>query len=401
MEKIPGTQPPEEEKVQQKEDNKEISKDTLGKKIKRYAKIGILAGAGLFPNKDTPSQGADPVNKIAEEMVQEKDGKYFIGSENRQVPTYVEYSERPKIKAEKESAEDEISRLMEVIENQKAELEKAKKLIGENPEYYQKQIANRASSIEYMNEILTEFKHKAKVGTPEAYNKLIKEIKDAYRDFDSQRDWMKNTVASKEYLDRLKKEYESTDGPSVEATQFVRGNRLTRTDYHLVEGSKVADDAEGHFLPSEDLVELPSVRTDESVGIHEFTHSMTYGDLLMSDKATELYKKSYTDEKLSAGEKHYDDNYKKTYGAEYYNNATERDARKKQLEYDMDRFGIKKYGEIFNETHYQKLLELQKEGKLSRGAEEFLRMTKPEYMEQIMNEIAANETGESTSLQST
>ena len=65
-----------------------------------------------------------------------------------------------------------------------------------------------------------------------------------------------------------------------------------------------------------------------------------------------------------------------------------------EVDYEMERLGIKKYGERFTDEHYQKLVEYDKEGKLFMNTHEFMKTTKPEYFKQIFNEIAANESAD-------
>ena len=77
---------------------------------------------------------------------------------------------------------------------------------------------------------------------------------------------------------------------------------------------------------------------------------------------------------------------------EYLSKPTELDARKKVLEMEMESLGIKKYEEEFTDGHYKKLIKLNKEGKLSNDAHDFLRVIKPEYIKQIMNSIALEDS---------
>jgi hypothetical protein len=60
----------------------------------------------------------------------------------------------------------------------------------------------------------------------------------------------------------------------------------------------------------------------------------------------------------------------------------------------MEKLGIKKYGEIFTEEHYKKLLKLQKEYKLSLDAIQFINHIKPEDFVKVMNELAENNSKE-------
>jgi len=65
--------------------------------------------------------------------------------------------------------------------------------------------------------------------------------------------------------------------------------------------------------------------------------------------------------------------------------------RKQILDLEMDKFGIKKYGEKFTRNHYNKLRDLDRAGVLSNDAHDFIQTTKPEYFEKIFNELADTE----------
>jgi hypothetical protein len=118
------------------------------------------------------------------------------------------------------------------------------------------------------------------------------------------------------------------------------------------------------------------------VMIHEFIHASMRIDKNMSESAKKSLDDSYknlTEE--PAQEKN-----------AYYKQSGERIARKQQLDLEMDKLGIKKYGEKFTDEHYEKLMESYKNGKFSRNAKEFIKTTKPEDLKKIFDEIAKQET---------
>ncbi len=62
--------------------------------------------------------------------------------------------------------------------------------------------------------------------------------------------------------------------------------------------------------------------------------------------------------------------------------------RKKILDYDLERLGVKKYKDEFNIKHFFKMLKLMDEGKLSHGSVQFINSVKPMMLPIIMNTVA-------------
>jgi hypothetical protein len=206
------------------------------------------------------------------------------------------------------------------------------------------------------------------------YDTISKPYIEAFNKYDEQKKWLEKNISSEEYKNRLTK-YEKMN-PS---TQQERLKNL-ENDYTL-------DDIDSHYDPKtkETVIERDS---KEPKMIHEGTHQSTDAENGMSDYAKKLYQEAYVPAKYKTKQEAFTD--AMTPGG-YFNNPSELDARKKVLEYDMDRLGIKKYGEKFTEEHYKKLLELSNEGKLSDNSVQFLERIKHEYFAQIMNTIAMNE----------
>jgi hypothetical protein len=102
----------------------------------------------------------------------------------------------------------------------------------------------------------------------------------------------------------------------------------------------------------------------------------------MSEYAKNLYSKAYDSTKV---ENTMLDNRRMR---EYMGDPTEIDARKKELEHELERLGVKKYGERFTQEHYNKAWELMNKGKLSYQASRFLQIIKAEYIGEIMNNVA-------------
>lgn len=216
----------------------------------------------------------------------------------------------------------------------------------------------------------------------------ISEMINSYKQFDNQKSALKKQIESNDYLNRLTIEFNG-DKSEAEKEQQRRINSL-RTDYlleDLEEIQKKVKNAIGFYDYSRShlpIVNKKGIENDTRVGTHEFAHQITGGKFFMSEYAIDLYKKAFDSTKTSK-EKILRDNINEE---EYLGNPTELDARKKVLEMDMEKLGIKNYGEEFTDEHYKKLIKLKKEGKLSNDAYDFLRVIKPEYIKKIMNSIA-------------
>jgi len=76
--------------------------------------------------------------------------------------------------------------------------------------------------------------------------------------------------------------------------------------------------------------------------------------------------------------------------------------RKQILDLEMEKLGIKKYGEEFiPEKHYPKMIDAFKKGLFSKDAKEFILIIKqdPNLYKEIFNEIAKNESEESQKIE--
>jgi len=359
------------------EENKEKPKDSIGDKIKKWAKIGAVVGLGYM--------GGDKLEEKTRVSYLEDNLK-----ENREhkIDSIIEVQKK----------EGHFQDYEEILHDTYTNIERTEKEIVElknrsgfyknvDDEYASKKLRKLKEDIEYLKK---DVMAQALSMSPDSAKK---EIERAYSKYDEQHRWLNEVVHNDEYKNRLKNEIGPEDikkfGENAsEDVLFTRKHLLNSKDYNVLHGEDVSFDAMAHFMPGEELVELPSnpPQGSESVGIHEFAHDITYGGEGMTKKAKDLYTNSFNID----GAKEYLGKYATGENIIYYMGPTELDARKKVLEYDLDKLGIKKYEEEFTEDHYKKALELMKDGKLSRNSEEFIKMTKPEFFLQIMNEIAEN-----------
>jgi hypothetical protein len=226
--------------------------------------------------------------------------------------------------------------------------------------------------------------------------------KQSFEEYDKQLEWVNRIIQSPEYMQRAF-QYEGLTIDDI----LSRKENINKKDYNLT-NSRFEDP---NYNPATKEVIFQQVGDDlektKYTGIHEFTHQSTDGNEKMSQYAKDLYQKAFTGDNLSPTEKQRQDmfNFEEKQRTEdpddfsnkyssgfdflkYYSAPTELDARKKVTESFMEQQGIKKYEETFTKEHYQKLLDLQKQGKLPDNADQFIRLIKPEYIEQIMNTIA-------------
>lgn len=207
------------------------------------------------------------------------------------------------------------------------------------------------------------------------YKKISKPYIKSFNVYDKQKKWLKKNISSNEYKKRLI-EYEKMN----DSTQMNRINNL-KNEY-ILENHSI-----NQYDPDVNQVTIEKSSTEPEM-IHEGEHQVIHNENGMSDYAKELYKKAFV--KTNTLDEQIVNAFAQGYNGSYYGNPEELDARKKVLEWDMERLHIKKYTEEFSNKHYQKLLELKAAGKLSRNSVEFLERISPEYIYQIMNTIAMN-----------
>jgi hypothetical protein len=245
------------------------------------------------------------------------------------------------------------------------------------------------------------------------YNKSYKEDEsylnnqvNAINYYDKQFNWLKGNMENPKYAERLKKEFEN----NAETVLLKRKNNLLNSPIDVNVKSRFWNPVPEtpnvqpiyEYNYNEDIGEDVKTKTDKNrltlldpeyaksrvvngkkiiptLAIHEGQHLITDQNKGMSDYAKNLYNDSY----LPTNKK--DNN-------QYYNNPTEMDARKKALDFDMEKLGIKKYEEDFKPKHYKKILKLK--NKLNDDSLEFLEHVKPKNIQKIFNTIAYNDLQE-------
>jgi len=221
-------------------------------------------------------------------------------------------------------------------------------------------------------------------------------------------------VGNSAYLVKLAREF---DG-NIEKALSEQKNRVKRTDSVDIDVNSDTNvwsedlknaGADGYYTTREHKIYidklLPSYQLSDRVR-HELLHASTMGPIYVTGNAQKILQQSYNSPN-NEGENYYSKEgkfmgIKQSYGMndEYLNDPPERLARKQQLDLDLERLGVKKYGDDFTQEHYEKLMEEYSKGTLSIDAEMFIETTKqdPEVFKKIFNEVADNSTYEDSKI---
>ncbi len=208
---------------------------------------------------------------------------------------------------------------------------------------------------------------------------------------DSARAWLVKNISSPEYLSKL-----AGEGLSYENAKFVQANRVyelysvpasINPTYRSSSVANISGFEKNVEFNAYDVARYPITNS-----LHEDEHVATGGTDGMPENTKLKYEQSWIGgqafEKIQgtslgvlAGLNIMDTSYIK--------NPSEMDARKKVLEYEMDKLGIKKVFETMTPEHYQQLLKLMNEGKLDHNSMQILLITTEEGLIGLMNGVAS------------
>lgn len=221
---------------------------------------------------------------------------------------------------------------------------------------------------------------------------LVKSIKDEFSNHINSRDYLnKLTGEFNGDSDRAKKE----QSERLKRVQKVKidANSDTKTWTEELKNSK----ATGYYDAQEEKIyidkSLPNYLFSDRLR-HEISHASTIGRIDMSEKAKEKMSSAYQ----SPNKSEFDESLgeKTSYGLkdEYLSSPEEMLARKQQLDIEMEKLGIKKYGEKFTQEHYEKMMKAYQDGIFSDDANIFIEIIKkdPDTFKDILNNIAKNDT---------
>lgn len=190
-------------------------------------------------------------------------------------------------------------------------------------------------------------------------------------------------IKTPQYLNKLVLEFNG-DVERAKNVQKQRLENMNSVKTHFLPSGSVRNKTVAFYEGDMHIVVLPEEKDSDSniSNRHEYFHASTRADLGISKKTKEILKNSY--EPL------------RTKMDKYYSDCSEMLVRKQGLDLEMEKLGIKKYGEKFTQDHYKKLLGFYKKRKLSKDSREFMETVKPEYFEKIFNEVALNDTSDKT-----
>lgn len=252
--------------------------------------------------------------------------------------------------------------------------------------------------------VIKERKQSEKQEKPETSTEKAQRISqlysEAYKAYDKQIDWVGDNMHSPEYKRRMIEHEGMTEADhekrkelfgAVKDIYSVEDDVSTSYKEHTLSEDQTFNKdfyagVTGYTMPQTGEIHLSVSRYRKHAdGVHEAKHSSTRNGALLSSYARNLYTRSFQPQRAFSAD-----------NLEYLKDPDERNARKGELEYDMERLGIKKYEEKFSGEHYNKLMEAKKKGLLSQGSVEFLDTTNPLYLDRILHTIAAAETASDT-----
>ncbi|MDD3284301.1 MAG: hypothetical protein PHZ07_01775 [Patescibacteria group bacterium] len=215
-----------------------------------------------------------------------------------------------------------------------------------------------------------------------------------YKDNDVEKKKLIDNINSSVYFERLKKEGYTERNVLKEKQKRLNNTVIGDYDIKIYVDDRWVGEFKRTFFDDEFAIFLkPGVKYNY---IHEGAHQSTVSGI--SKKVKDIFKECfYFNPKFfpksveEFGEK---------VVKEYACMPEEMYARKKVLDIEMEDLDIKKYDEEFIEKHYNKLLKYYKEGKLSKDAEQFLKIIKGvidgseegfKWLKIIFDEIAMND----------
>lgn len=214
---------------------------------------------------------------------------------------------------------------------------------------------------------------------------------------DQEKTWLINYMESPGYLKKALKEGLTKKDVEdriarLKKTPIFEHDKEKLKDGEWGERQSIIDHDTQEELSIINIAKKNPSRLVKSIKVHEAQHAATLGNEFISQKAKELYDESFKGGRYSNGDAP-NNNYKNY--EEYLRETTERDARKRQLEYEAEQLGILQVGQQITKKDYKQILRAYKKGQFTEGARQFIETTKPEYFLRIMNEIAENESNDS------
>lgn len=199
-------------------------------------------------------------------------------------------------------------------------------------------------------------------------------------------------IGSYEYLEKLAEEMDISK-KSAKAHVKVRINNIKNISYDLKNSEEISFDTEGtgyaYYSSGTNKIALPyNINLEDAKEKEKFCESVTHEILHESTMANDGLSgtvEEYMRDSFSPVE---DEDREDSI---YFSDPAELIVRKQILDLNMEKNGIKKYGDEFKEEHYKKLLKLKEEGKLTPNENQLIdHIKKPEDFVNMMNGLAEN-----------
>ncbi len=195
-----------------------------------------------------------------------------------------------------------------------------------------------------------------------------------------------NHLKSEEYLDKLAIEMHISRA-AAKKHQAVRINNVSALSIDLKHSFELSylKKAYAYYTHNTTRITLPydiNLEDQEQKSyfyttvIHEILHLSTNAHYGLSKQAEKILKEAATTH--NSDEPFYS----------YFTSPAEMIVRKQILDLEMQKLGIKNYGEKFTDEHYLKLLSL--ESVLSNNSRQLIEFVKSEHFSKVMNELAEN-----------
>ncbi|MFZ4632321.1 MAG: hypothetical protein ACOYL8_03940 [Patescibacteria group bacterium] len=300
-----------------------------------------------------------------------------------------------------------ISEEISVLENKLTNLQESSQEFSSIKDELSEKINKKILFENYLSEkenIKKEMSNKKTLDLNESQQEIIKNAPELVKIFDSAKQEVLTMLSSNDYLQKLKIEFNCNldEAKKHQATRVSNVNSINY-EFQSKEYLELSNFCAAYYDRGIHQIALPYNVDQEKLARlakHELLHCATMSSEGISAKA----KKLLSEDSFQDNKKYYGDDAEK----EYFADATERYARLKILDMELERLGIKNVGEKLNEKQYDKMMDLfmesmftkhEDEKQLNRNALDFINFTKDgegkkdgyKMYKKLFNEIAANQ----------
>jgi hypothetical protein len=183
----------------------------------------------------------------------------------------------------------------------------------------------------------------------EEEKKVIDNSKYLVNTFESTKDLLINLVNTESYLKKLQTEFNcSLEEAKQHQSTRISNIKITNCNFMSTKMLESVINCQAGYMAKDHIVYVPydvDQKKLVNLSLHELLHAMTLGNSGISNKAKDLLEISFNGKMAINNEE-----------SDYHKNATERYVRLKILDMELDRLGIKKFGESISKDQYDKML---------------------------------------------